>query len=170
MTKNEIVVGLFGTCGNSTWRKSFIAKYEDLNITFFNPQVPDGTWHPGCVAEENAHLSNDDIILFPVLAETTGQGSLAEIGFSITSALSRNPDRYFVFLIDPNCTDSNATEAQRKDSERSRALVSSKLKDQAKINTGIFVVSSLDDMFSLSLHLYATVRDFKNLRTAYSSM
>ena len=99
------VIGLFGTCGNSTWRNSFIKTYEARDISYFNPQVPEGTWHPGLVDEENAHLLEDPIILFPVTSETTGQGSLAEIGFSILAAIKRSPDRYFIILIDDECTD-----------------------------------------------------------------
>jgi len=163
---NNITIGLFGTCGQSTWREAFIKKYTRLGISFFNPQVPDGTWHAGCVAEENKHLVEDDIILFPVLSETTGQGSLAEIGFSINAALKRNPDRYFIFLIDNECTDVNASAEQRKESNRTRVLVKSKLILENRKNSGIFIAETLDEMFELSIKVYNGISYFKEMRTA----
>ena len=89
-------IGLFATCGRSTWRKEFVEQYEELDIEFFNPQVGLGEWHPGMVDDENRHLAEDEIILFPVTDESTGQGSLAEIGFSIQQALRMKRNRYFV--------------------------------------------------------------------------
>lgn len=158
------VIGLFGTCGKSTWRDPFVFQYSEKGIPYFNPQMPEGTWHPGCVDDENKHLMTDGIILFPVLSETTGQGSLAEIGFSITAALSRNPDRYFIFLIDPECTDPDASAAQIKESNRTRALVSSKLIQMSKSNSGIFIVDSLKQMLKLSLALHKYMFEFNNIR------
>jgi hypothetical protein len=131
-------IGLFGTYGNSTWRDSFIEEYKKRGIEFFNPQLPAGTWTPGCVKIENDHLMNDGIILFPVTHETTGHGSLAEIGFSISASLRRNPDRYFIFMIHDTCTAPDATEDARKESERSRVLVKSKLYEISKTNSGVF--------------------------------
>lgn len=167
MNSELITIGLFGTCGNSTWRNQFINDYERLGISYFNPQVSDGTWTPGCVHEENKHLMEDAVILFPVLKETTGQGSLAEIGFSINAAINRNPDRYFIFLIESECTDTNATEAQRADSVRTRVLVRSKLVTESKKNSGIYIVENLDEMLLLSVNLHGIVSSFRNLRNVY---
>lgn len=144
-------IGLFGTCGNSTWRDAFMAEYAKSNIEFYNPQVDD--WHPGLADDENRHLAEDEIILFPVTEETTGQGSLAEIGFSIQHALRLNRQRYFIFLIEDECKDPNASEAQIKDSNRSRKLVKSKLVVEAKQCYNIFLVDSLEEMLTLSIQL-----------------
>ncbi len=161
------VIGLFGTCGASTWRDKFIETYTEQDIKFFNPQLPEGTWHPGCIKEENDHLMQDGIILFPVLAETTGQGSLAEIGFSISASLRRNPDRYFVFLIDDDCTDVKASPDAIADSIRSRKLVKSKLVDVQKKHSGVFMVNTMEEMLTISLELKECINSFSKLRNKY---
>ncbi len=30
-------IGMFGTCGGSKWREPFKARYEELGISFFDP-------------------------------------------------------------------------------------------------------------------------------------
>ena len=76
-------IGLFGTCGKSTWRKPFIERFNALKIPYFNPQVEN--WTPECTDIEAEHLANDGVILFPITDETTATGSLAETGFSIVT-------------------------------------------------------------------------------------
>lgn len=61
------IIGLFGTCGKSKWRDSFVASYTELGINFYNPLV--ANWTPACAVEEAEHLASDEIILFPVTAE-----------------------------------------------------------------------------------------------------
>ncbi len=151
-------VGLFGTCGNSRWRDVFIQRYAQEGITYFNPQVEAGTGHAGLVDAENQHFVEDAIILFPVTDETTGQGSLAEIGFSIANALRSNANRFFVFLIEDECHDPNACEKAKADSGRSRRLVKSKLSQDAATLDNIFLVESLDDMLVVSLKLTELLR------------
>lgn len=147
-------IGLFGTCGVSQWRKPFIQRYQELDIPYFNPQVATGTWHPGLVIEENRHFHQDSLILFPVTAETTGQGSLAEIGFSVANALRHAQDRFFLFLIEESCHDIGADEAARADSVRSRALVKSKLLEAAGMHPNIVLLDSLSDMLEISVSLF----------------
>ena len=62
-------IGLFGTCGNSTWRQdTFIPRYLELGmkdgVDFFNPQVDD--WDDVMAQNEADHLATDGIIIFPV--------------------------------------------------------------------------------------------------------
>lgn len=144
-------IGLFGTCGNSKWRDDFMKRYDDLGLEYFNPQVDD--WHPGLVEDENRHLAEDEIILFPVTDETTAQGSLAEIGFSIRQALRMNRNRYFIFMIHDECKDPSATEGQVDDSNRSRKLVKSKLMDEAEVCHNVLMVETLEEMLELSIKL-----------------
>ncbi len=151
-------VGLFGSCGNSRWRDPFIKRFTSENIAYFNPQVEAGTWHAGLVETENSHFVEDDIILFPVTDETTGQGSLAEIGFSIANALRCNTNRFFVFLIDDECNDPDASDEARAESVRSRRLVKSKLIQIAATLDNVFFVESLDDMLTVSLKLAELLR------------
>ena len=146
-----ITIGLFGTCGGSQWRTPFKLAYEKNEIAYFDPQVDD--WTPELAVEEARHLAEDRIILFPVLGETYGTGSLAETGFSILQAIRLDSRRDFVLLIEPKIDD-KLTEnlVAAKESTRSRALVLSHLR---RINfENVYIVDNLDDMLNLSMLLY----------------
>lgn len=161
-TENWITVGLFGTCGNSQWRDAFIAKYEALGIPYFNPQVPN--WTPELAEVEAWHLANDEILLFPVTAETYGTGSLAETGFSVASALAGNTRRFVVAYIAPTVTDAltQANPVAAKESLRARALVRAHLAKQPSPN--VYVVDSLEQMLETSLSLYAAAAMLEKAR------
>ena len=151
-------IGLFGTCGNSTWRQKFIDTYIERGIPFFNPQVPD--WNPEFAKEEARHLAHDGIVLFPVLAETYGCGSLAETGFSIAQAMRFDDRRDFIILIDPkpdpsldtDNPDQRTSRVAYKESCRARALCIEHLKGFKLRN--VYVVGTLEEMLNLSLVLH----------------
>ena len=145
-------IGLFGTCGGSNWRDSFITQYNKLGIHYFNPQK--NNWKPEDAIVEAEHLIEDDIILFPVTNETYGTGSLAETGFSIHQAIRSNLNRSIVVMIDINIKPELviADPIAAKESMRSRALVQAHLNKVKHDN--IYIVESLEDMFTLSLKLY----------------
>ena len=63
-----LTIGMFGTCGGSKWREPFIEKYEELGISYFNPQVDNWTDQNAIV--EARHLAEDKVILFPITNET----------------------------------------------------------------------------------------------------
>lgn len=151
-------IGLFGTCGNSTWRKPFIEEYEKLGYEYFNPQIED--WKPEDAAIEAHHLADDEIILFPVTSETYAAGSLAEVGFSILQAIKLDDRREFVVLID-NFLNDNLKEnaAASKDSLRARALVKEHLKKLRLSN--LYLVDTMDELLKVSLELYpaASIRN-----------
>ena len=144
-----MTIGLFGTCGNSTWRKEFIETYKFNDVEFFNPQVDD--WSPELAEVEAEHLANDEIILFPVLAETSGLGSLGEVGFSILQAIKLDSTRNVIVMIDKNCDIED--EAVKKESIRARALVMAHLKKLKYPN--VYLVENLSNMLDLSLKLHA---------------
>jgi len=160
-----ITVGLFGTCDNSKWRESFIKKYEEMGIKYFNPDIED--WSERLEAsrrgecenptvEENYYLNNAEVILFPVLAESLGSGSLGELGFSIKSVMRNinNGKRQFLIgLIDDECTDMRKTAEERKRSTKDRALVKSKFKESVCCPV-ITLVETLDDMMAMSMEVY----------------
>lgn len=163
---NTLTIGLFGTCGNSQWRKHFIDTYKEKGINYFNPQVGKGEWYPGLIDDENFHLYNDDIILFPITDETTGQGGLAEIGFSLLNTIRTSKNsRYVIYLIDDNCNDHSANSSQIEDSIRSRKLVKFKLLEKQYRN--VFLVNTLDSMLKLSLDLYKLVKHEKEIKKIY---
>lgn len=166
-TSAKPVVGLFGTCGGSRWRDQFISVFEARGILYFNPMVPEGTWHPGLKDDENRHLCEDEIILFPVTSDTLGNGSLGEVGFSIASALRLNKNRFFVFLIDPVCINEQFTDAERKDNARARILIRSKLETMAAAVPGVYLVESLDQMLELTLSLYPIAAGIAELDRLY---
>lgn len=146
-------VGLFGTCGGSKWREPFIAAYEEQGIEYFNPQVDD--WDPSLAEIEAEHLAKDGIILFPVTGETYGTGSLAETGFSVSSALRMDSNRYIVTMIERELDEElDSNPDLYKESLRARALVSAHLAKAAQTMSGLYVVNSLDSMLDCSLELH----------------
>lgn len=162
-TEFKTTIGLFGTCGSSTWRTAFIKDYANYDfISHFNPQVEN--WKPEDAAIEAEHLINDDIILFPVTSETYGTGSLAETGYSIMSAIRADANRYVILFIDPKVDqaliDENAGAA--KESTRSRALVLAHLRKVKHPN--VFFVSSLTQMLQLSVELATVSTAMKQIR------
>jgi len=138
-----ITIGLFGTCDNIRWRDPFMKKYEELEINYHNPMVDN--WHPGLVEEENYFLNHAEIILFPILRESLGSGSLGEIGFSIQNVLrniQNGRQQVLIALIDDDCTD-----------ERKSHLVKTKFKKNVSCPI-ITLCNTLDEMLILSLELY----------------
>ena len=146
------VIGLFGTCGNSTWRENFITVYESEELEYFNPQKVD--WSPEDAVEEARHLAEDEVILFPVTNETYGLGSLAEVGFSILNAIRLDNTRFFVILIDDDVTEKLKEEnpALAKESRRNRALVKSHLSKLQLSN--LYIVESMEQLLMCSIALY----------------
>lgn len=149
-----ITIGLFGTCGNSRWRDSFMRRYEELELNYFNPQVEN--WDPSCAEEEAKHLADDEIILFPVTNETYGLGSLSEVGFAILQAIKPDDRREFVVMVDPDVTPELSDPLARKESVRARALVKQHLKKLQLPN--LYLVDTLDEMLSVSIELHKAVR------------
>lgn len=147
-----LCIGLFGTCGGSTWRNEFMKKYTERGIAFFNPQVDD--WKPELAEIEAEHLINDEIILFPVTNETFGTGSLAETGFSIMQVINTNDNRSVIIMVDKDLKDELkvADPTASKESTRARALVRAHLKKVNKPN--VYIVDSLEDMLEVSLKLH----------------
>lgn len=151
LNKNSLCIGLFGTCGKSKWRVTFIEGYEQLGINYFNPQAPD--WKPEYATEEAWHLANDRVILFPVTKETYATGSLAETGFSILQAIRLDDRRQFVIMVEQELEDSlKENEVAAKESLRARALVLEHLKKLRLSN--LYVADSLDRMLEISITLY----------------
>lgn len=142
------VIGLFGTCGNSTWRKKFISEYEKKGIQYFNPQKED--WCPEDADTEAYHLTQDEILLFPVTDETYGCGSLAEIGFAVMRAMTSN--QILVVFVDYKVSEELTDVIAKKESLRTRDLVRSHL---AKVShPNVKVVNSLDEMLETSIKMY----------------
>ena len=151
----EVTIGLFGTCDNVPWRIPFMEKYEEMGIKFFNPDAGDN-WHPGLIEEENYYLNNAEIILFPILKESLGSGSLGEVGFSVqnvTRNILNGKRQFLIALIDDECTDERKTDDERARSVRDRKLVKSKLAEKASPPV-ISLVNTLEEMLELSLELY----------------
>lgn len=163
MTNYNPIVGLFGTCGKSTWRKNFISTFSELGISFFNPQVEN--WSTECAETEAQHLVDDDIILFPITNETTGYGSLAETGFSILQTIKfvqgDSKPRLLIIFIDSACEVENP--ADKKASINARALVRAHLRKFK--HTTVLEVGSLDEMLTKAVQgvdLLKTWNTWKN--------
>lgn len=155
-------VGLFGTCDNVRWRDPFMARYGELGIKYFNPMVDD--WHPGMVPLEAQHLKDDPIILFPVLKDSYGLGSLSELGFGPLKALRQNAYRSFVILVDDDVTEELRSKdpAKAKDSLRARKLVKGHLRGLGMPN--VLMVESLEQMLEISVKLHGIHSNMEELR------
>lgn len=164
----KLVVGLFGTCGNSTWREPFIEEFDKRGISYFNPQIED--WEKACAEaeakglpspadQEVDHMANDAVLLWPVLGETFGTGSLAEVGFSIIEAIRLDKHRDLIVLIEPDVSDElkeNSAPIAVKESQRARALVKAKLKALRFDN--VYIVETLEEMLEVSIELYEAAK------------
>lgn len=171
---------MFGTCGNSTWRKDmFIPAYEKLgmedNIDFFNPQVED--WNPACAQKEAEHLAEDSIILFPITDETYAAGSLSETGFSILQALSLDDRRDVIVYIAPDLKEELKWEdARAKAENRMLPMAISSLRDRALVIqhlkklrfSNVYLVDSLEEMLHLSIQLYKAQKELFPLQQKYN--
>lgn len=153
MEYNGACIGMFVTCGNSSFRKDiFIPRYlkEGLveNVDFYNPQVEN--WDASCAKIEATHLAKDQIILFPVTSETYAVGSLAEVGFSILNAIKLDDRRDIIVMIHEHLDEPLMEDKDRaKDSLRARQLVLAHLAKQRLDN--VFLVNSFEEMLELSL-------------------
>lgn len=162
LTSMDLVpcIGLFGTCGDSTWRKRFVETYQALGIRFFNPQIAD--WKPEHADIEAEHLKRDEIILFPVTGETYGSGSLAETGFSVMQAVASPLRRYVIVLIDPEpAPHLEADGTAYKESVRARRLVRAHLVANPRQN--VYVVEDLDEMLALSIKLHGALDEMQKI-------
>lgn len=149
-----LTIGMFGTCGNSQWRVSFIEKFIEKGITFFNPVVEN--WEEYRKVIEANHLLMDDIILFPVTDETYSFGSLAEVAFSITQAIKSDKEKFVVIYVAPKVSkelfEKNAE--MSKDSNRARSLCLEHLETQKNTFQNVYVVKSLEEMDKVCFLLY----------------
>ena len=148
--KEEMCVGLFGTCGSSKWRDPFMKAYNLRGFQYFNPVKED--WVAADAINEAWHLANDRVVLFPITGETYATGSLAETGFSILQAIRLDDRRQFVIYIEDTLIDElMENENSAKDSLRARAIVRQHLN---KLNlSNVFIVYSLEKMLEISFRL-----------------
>jgi len=155
--EDQPCIGLFGTCGDSTFRKElFIPEYKRLGIDYFNPQVDD--WKPELADIESDHLAYDVVQCWPVLGSTYGTGSLAEQGYSIASSL-RAPSplpKFIIPMIEMELDDKLDDEVARKESLRARKLASTHLANNASPN--VYVVDSLEEMLEVSVALHGIAK------------
>lgn len=160
-----MTIGLFGTCDNNRWRDTFMAKYQELGVPYFNPMVDN--WYPGLVIEEAKHLAEDEIILFPVLGWSYAEGSLSELGFGPLRAMRQNKHRSFVYLIETELHERLTDPDRRKASLRARKLLLGHLTELNDKN--IFLVKSLDEMLTVSLDLYKIHLQINEVRDMLSA-
>lgn len=147
----DLTIGLFGTCGTTTWRQKFIQAYEQRGIQYYNPQKVD--WKPEYATDEAIHLATDKMILFPVTSETYGLGSLAETGFSILQVLKLEQNRDVLILIDEKLDEGLMSDKElARESMRARGLVLAHLR-KLRLDR-VYLLPTLEDMLRASLVLY----------------
>jgi hypothetical protein len=176
MTQSNTVpatVGLFGTCGHSIWRQPLVDHLTSHNIDFYNPQLPAGAWIPDrseeYVQAENFHLKNDHVIIFCVTDETTAQGSLAEIGFSIVDTIRHLNGRFLIVYIDDVCRDVDASAREIETSDRARKLVKSKVEEEARCNAHVILKDNLSDVLSALPYAYHAINNITHLNMRHAN-
>jgi len=161
--KGNTTIGLFGTCGKSTWRNEFIDLYKKKDIQWFNPNVRD--WNSECSDIEANHLIEDDIILFPILDSELGIASLSEAPFSVLRAITERGSKFTVIMIediDPSVVDIFG-EVAYKASKSARTIVKAHLKKIS--HKHIFVVDNLEDMLEISVSLEQACNHIKQAKS-----
>lgn len=154
-------IGLFGTCGGSNWRESFINEFIEKDIQFFNPNKQD--WNPEDAESEASHLISDDIVLFPITGETFGTASLAETAFSVLRCITEHKNKYAVIMIEDLNEELKKTNPQAyKESRNAREIVKAHL---FKIeDPNVFVVDNLEKMQKIAVALYSHVKNFNSIK------
>ena len=149
MTKN--VVGLFGTCGSSTWREGVIAKLNEAGIPFFNPQLPSGVAWVQEVhgAAEADHAVTDKVVLNAITPDTEAYGALAEVGFMLMDA--KENGQTVIVVIQDFPADPDPKMNRKHPANRERALVKEHM-----ARRGFKVYTNLDEATS------AVVEAFKS--------
>lgn len=72
-------VFLAGVCGVSTWRRGIaIPLLTQANITFYNPQYPEGMWHEGLTGVEREAKQHATWIIDVISGDTRGTASIME--------------------------------------------------------------------------------------------
>lgn len=161
------VVGLFGTCGDSTFRKDlFIPTYEERGIDYYNPQVDD--WKPEYALEETDHLTHDVIQCWPVLSSTYGSSSLTEQGYSIAASMrAATPlQKSIIAMIEMGLSDTLTDEVARKESLRARIHGSTHMGESE--SPSLYIVSSLEEMLEASIGLYGAAKTFVENARSYN--
>jgi hypothetical protein len=157
-----LCIGLFGTCDKNRWRDPFMAKYDELGISYFNPMVDD--WNPGMVPLEAQHLAEDEVIFFPILGWSYAEGSLSELGFGPLKAMRQNRNRSFVYLIETDLHERLTDPERCKSSLRARKLLLGHLKEIDAPN--IYVVKTLDEALATTIELYKVHQNLRQLHEA----
>lgn len=128
VTNYDEAVGLFGTCGGSTWREPFYSALTEWEIPLFDPQISPEThgrsWCEADIENEVRHLERNPVLMFKVNGETTGLMSLLEIVKSI-----QNPTRYMIVLIE----DLNIEYRDHQNDPRLKALEQMLLESRMKV-------------------------------------
>ena len=75
---------LGGACGTTTWRQEIaIPLLERAGISFFNPQLAEGSWTPEAQLAEQRAKNECETWLFVLNGQTRGVASLVEIAWRI---------------------------------------------------------------------------------------
>jgi hypothetical protein len=153
-TSLKPVVGLFGTCGSSTWREDkVVPMLEAQDIASFNPVVKD--WNEACMKVEAEHAASDQVILMIITGETTAIGSLAESGWIALEAVA-NGQKIVLYI-----EDMPVEKCPAKDEfggaltpNKTRKLVRSHLaKVVEAYPTSVFLTTSVEDATAIVIEL-----------------
>jgi hypothetical protein len=141
------VIGLFGTCANSTWREAIVQPIlEKAGVEYFNPVVAD--WNEESQKNEVLHAAEDKVVLMAITGETCAIASMAELGWQ-AYLCSKNNRKIVLYIEDmPNdvCDEFGTSLRINK----VRALV----RRYAEKAVNVVLVNSLEEAANKAVELY----------------
>lgn len=171
MNLTKSTIGLFGTCGSSTWRQEFVEHCKLNKISFYNPQLGEGEWNPDFaneyVQQEHFHLANDDIVVFAITNETTAPVSLSEFAFSIMDVVRSLKNRHIIMYIAEDCVDPKASIDAINASIKARKTVLPKMEKLSTETDCVYLCSNLKDLFSLTFEIESMLRIQTSINKKY---
>ncbi len=171
MNLTKSTIGLFGTCGSSTWRQQFVQHCQNNDISFYNPQLGEGEWNPDFandyVRAEHFHLANDDIVVFAITNETIASVSLSEFAFSIMDVVRSSANRHVVIYVSEDCIDPKASPDAIIASIKARKTVIPKMMKASKESDFIHFCQNMDDLFSATFEIEAMLKVQKSINKKY---
>ena len=117
------LVGLFGTCNNSTWRDRVIPL---LKVEYYNPVVTGRPWTPDDARIEEQVKKLADILLYVITPLQTGFYSIAEMTYSAIKAKDKKV--IIVFLNEDDGLSFTVSQS------RSNAEIVTLLKDESNVS------------------------------------
>lgn len=149
------IVGLFGTCADTTWREDIaIPMLEAAGVDFFNPVVEH--WTEECRQIEAQHATEDRVILQVISSEDVSMSSMSESGWLAFQAYLRGQKMVLCILDMPGDKEPKKDEfGRRLKPNKTRGLIRAhinRLPVSIKLET-LFIVATIEEAVQKAIEL-----------------